>query len=277
MRYYFPILILIVIAISGCVSLPPTGGPECNVDSDCDDFSGARICNLDGKCETCPDPQCVELPPNCIYIPDDSTRCPECGTVDCIKTEPAPTCRDNIKNQGETDVDCGGPSCQPCIAPPPELDFLPAFPGAEGFGAATRGAYALYEKTGNPSDLPEIYHVTSLSGGNSQGMLGHAMRMQGPRLIVFDVGGTISLNGNIPAKSPYVTIAGHTAPGEGIMIKNSALTFHDSEVIVRGLRILNGDDTTVTFSPSNRDAITLAFASTKSVFPPLANRRPSPK
>lgn len=136
------------------------------------------------------------------------------------------------------------------------LNYLPAFPGAEGFGAKTRGAYALYEQTNNPDDLPIIYHVTSLSGGNSQGMLGHVLRMEGPRIVVFDVGGTISLSGAIPLNDPYVTIAGQTAPGQGILIKDGgAIAIRAKEVIMRGLRIAPGDDMSSGRSGSNRDAL----------------------
>lgn len=90
MKYLFPIcmsILLFAILFGGCDSLPgQTDDPKCYADSDCDDFSGARFCNPEGNCETCPDPNCIELPANCIYIPDYSTRCPECGTVDCIET-----------------------------------------------------------------------------------------------------------------------------------------------------------------------------------------------
>src|SRR3954466_13734790 len=91
---------------------------------------------------------------------------------------------------------------------------LPAFPGAQGFGANAVG--------GRNGD---VYHVTSLADTNTVGTLRygltHVTNANG-RTIVFDVGGSIVLSANLEVKNvSKVTIAGQTAPGPGISIINS--------------------------------------------------------
>ncbi len=109
-----------------------------------------------------------------------------------------------------------------------------AFPGAEGFGAETRGAYA-------GSSTPEIIHVTNLND-SGQGSLRNALLTAGPRVIVFDVGGTIQLNSNIEMNSSNsnLTLAGQTAPGDGINLRGGALDIKgqsNNNIIIRGIRI----------------------------------------
>jgi len=83
MRYYFPILILVVIVLSGCVALPPTGGPECYTDDDCNDYGDNFICDANGDCTACPNVMCNTPPAGCHYEKDDSVRCPSCGEIVC--------------------------------------------------------------------------------------------------------------------------------------------------------------------------------------------------
>ena len=112
---------------------------------------------------------------------------------------------------------------------------IPAFPGAEGGGATSKGGRG-----------GTVYHVTSLSGGTEAGTLRYcAVVATGPRTCVFDVGGTIELTSHINVSSPYLTIAGGTAPGGGITIsgKNStAVTFtaRTHNIIVQGIRFRKG-------------------------------------
>ncbi len=88
-------------------------------------------------------------------------------------------------------------------------DFLPAFPGAEGFGAASIGGRG-----------GKVIEVTNLND-SGPGSFREALDADGPRIVVFKVGGTIELDSSLKIENPYITIAGQTAPGGGITLKNS--------------------------------------------------------
>lgn len=83
-------------------------------------------------------------------------------------------------------------------------DALPAFPGAEGFGAETPGGRG-----------GRVIKVTNLNP-SGPGSLNAACQTRGPRIVVFDVSGVI--RGDIGITQPYITIAGQTAPGAGVTI-----------------------------------------------------------
>jgi len=97
MKYFFSSLLIIVIALAGCVDLPTVEETECSIDSDCSDYGDNFICDANGDCTACPLPSCVAPPKGCHYEQDDSARCPNCGTLKCIPTETPPTCNDNKK------------------------------------------------------------------------------------------------------------------------------------------------------------------------------------
>src|SRR5712692_710428 len=104
---------------------------------------------------------------------------------------------------------------------------LPAFPGAEGFGALTTG--------GRGGD---VYHVTNLDD-SGPGSFRDAVG-RGPRIVVFDVGGYIELRSPVSVRS-NITIAGQTSPGDGIATKNYEVSFSgSSNVIVRYIRFRQG-------------------------------------
>lgn len=116
------------------------------------------------------------------------------------------------------------------------LDTIPdpnrslAFPGAEGFGKYTRGGRG-----------GMVYIVTNLND-SGLGSLRWALEAKGPRTIVFEVSGTIYLEKSINVRNPDVTIAGQSAPGEGITIANYWLNFANMQnIIVRFLRFRPGD------------------------------------
>jgi len=73
------------------------------------------------------------------------------------------------------------------------------------------------------------------------GTLREAIEAEGPRYIVFAVSGTISLKAPLEIKNPYITIAGQTAPGDGIQIRNFGIKVETHDVILRYLRIRVGD------------------------------------
>jgi len=115
-----------------------------------------------------------------------------------------------------------------------------AFPTAEGFGAVARGG-----REGR------VLFVTNLND-EGPGSLREAVETRGPRTIVFRVGGTIRLKKRIEVREPFVTIAGQTAPGEGICLANYEFYIRTNDAVVRHLRVRPGD-----VSPGERDAITI--------------------
>ncbi|MDQ3813155.1 MAG: hypothetical protein M3347_04290, partial [Armatimonadota bacterium] len=115
---------------------------------------------------------------------------------------------------------------------PTSLLAAPAFPGAQGWGKNALG--------GRQNTQTKILFVTSLED-SGPGTLREALNQKGPRIILFKTGGVIELKSRISFRNDYVTIAGQTAPGDGIIIRNYPIRIGASHVIMRGLRIRNGD------------------------------------
>ena len=109
---------------------------------------------------------------------------------------------------------------------------LPIFPGAEGFGTNTRGAYG-------GSTNPVVYKVTNLNTGGS-GSLKAGLEMAGPRIIVFEVSGVIWANNYIRIKNPYIQIAGQTAPSPGITLQGGII-IETHDVVLQHLRVRWGN------------------------------------
>jgi pectate lyase len=111
-----------------------------------------------------------------------------------------------------------------------------AFPGAEGYGAYARGG-----RSG------KVFFVTNLNDSGS-GSLREAIEAKGPRTVMFRVSGVIETKGLV-VREPHLTIAGQTAPGDGICIKkteSSGDAFDLSgthDVIIRFLRFRAGNNT----------------------------------
>lgn len=113
---------------------------------------------------------------------------------------------------------------------------IPAFPGAEGFGANAiggRGGAVLF--------VTNLEDYIPGKDAPIPGSLRAAVDTKGPRTILFRVSGTIALKATLPIVEPFVTIAGQSAPGGGICTKNYGVTVKAEEVIVRYLRCRPGD------------------------------------
>jgi pectate lyase len=104
-----------------------------------------------------------------------------------------------------------------------------AFPGAEGWGRYAKGGRG-----------GTVLKVTTLND-SGPGSFRAAVTNPAPRIVVFEVAGTIDLKSPLQINSPYLTIAGQTAPGDGICLKRFPLSIqHTHDIIIRGIRIRPG-------------------------------------
>ena len=128
------------------------------------------------------------------------------------------------------------------VEPPP----LPAFPGAEGFGTETIGGRG-----------GQVIKVTNTNDSGPGSLRDALENVACPRIVVFDTGGLITLSESIRITDPYVTIAGQTAPGDGIAIRSAPLVVATHDVIIRNLRFRVGDLADGS-DPTSRDGITIS-------------------
>ncbi|MEZ4598287.1 MAG: hypothetical protein R2940_00665 [Syntrophotaleaceae bacterium] len=104
------------------------------------------------------------------------------------------------------------------------------FPGAEGYGTESQGGRG-----------GRIIRVTNLDD-SGEGSLRAALEASGPRIVVFEVGGAIHLTSMLKIKDPFVTVAGQTAPGQGIMIRDAGISITTHDVLLQHLAIRPGDE-----------------------------------
>src|SRR5262245_20211474 len=119
----------------------------------------------------------------------------------------------------------------PGAAKPSDLPqaAIPAFPGAWG-----GGMYSFGGRGGR------VYVVTSLEDAGP-GTLREACNAVGPRIVVFNVAGTIHLKNRIRIRAPYITIAGQTAPGDGVCVRGATVCVDTHDVVIRHLRFRRGE------------------------------------
>ena len=111
---------------------------------------------------------------------------------------------------------------------------IPVFPGAEGGGAFTPGGRG-----------GKVVVVTSLADAGP-GTLREACEIGGARVVVFNVAGIIRLSTPIHLRAPYITIAGQTAPGDGICVTGSSFLIDTHDVVLRHIRFRRGAQEPVT-------------------------------
>lgn len=104
-----------------------------------------------------------------------------------------------------------------------------AFPGAEGYGRHARGGRG-----------GVVVHVTNLNDAGSGSLRGAIENDIGPRTIVFDVSGIITLNSRLIIRDKYITVAGQTAPGKGICVRSAPVGLGGEDIIVQHFRLRLG-------------------------------------
>lgn len=106
---------------------------------------------------------------------------------------------------------------------------IPAFPGAEG-----GGMYSFGGRGGT------VFVVTNLND-SGPGSFREACEAVGPRIVVFNVAGIIKLKDRISIRAPYITIAGNTAPGDGVCVAGGNIALDTHDVVIRHMRFRRGE------------------------------------
>lgn len=136
----------------------------------------------------------------------------------------------SFKEIREKDAAQGRPYV-PCARRPEDLvkANIPAFPGAEGGAMWTPGGRG-----------GKVLTVTNLND-DGEGSFRWACEQGGARIVVFNVAGIIRLKTPLIVKSPYITIAGQTAPGDGVCVAGESVWIDTHDVVIRHMRFRRGE------------------------------------
>lgn len=137
------------------------------------------------------------------------------------------------------------------VAPPPAVADapLPAFPGALGWASETPGGRG-----------GRIIRVTNLDS-EGPGSLRAAIEAEGPRIVVFEVGGVIDLERKtLKLKNPYITIAGQTAPSPGITLIRGGMDVAGHDVVIQHIRVRPGTAEQTWMSGWDEDSLSTVAA-----------------
>ena len=121
-----------------------------------------------------------------------------------------------------------------------------AFPTAEGFGAHAQGGRG-----------GKVLYVNNLKD-DGEGSLRWALEQNCARTVIFAVSGNINLKKRITITHPKITIAGQTAPGDGICLCGETIVIATDDVIVRHIRVRLGDSKRGAGSKQGKDAISIS-------------------
>ncbi|WP_321372374.1 T9SS type A sorting domain-containing protein [uncultured Draconibacterium sp.] len=122
--------------------------------------------------------------------------------------------------------------CSLLFAAHAQESTLPAFPGAGGFGKYVTGGRG-----------GQVIYVTTLEDNTQEGSLRYAISRNYPRIVIFKVAGTIQLKASLKISNNDITIAGQTAPGDGITLRDYPVKIEADNVIIRYMRFRMGDET----------------------------------
>ena len=115
-----------------------------------------------------------------------------------------------------------------CYLPLSLFSQIPAFPGAEGAGANAKGGRG-----------GKVIYVTNLNDSGS-GSLRAALEATDPRIVVFRVSGIIHLKSRLKIYNPYLTVAGQTAPGGGILIRGYYIDIYTHDCVFQYIKYRAG-------------------------------------
>ncbi len=120
---------------------------------------------------------------------------------------------------------------------------VPAFPTAEGFGAQSLGGRG-----------GKVIQITNLNGSGA-GSFRECANASGARTCVFRVNGTINLGGELIISQPYLTVAGQTAPGDGVTFTGGTISIQTHNVVMRYIRTRGSIDGINMLTPNAHDIV----------------------